>query len=144
MPDIVTQNIELIEKVYRGFDQQDVQMVLDVLDENIEWNEAEGTYWHADSPYIGHQAILDGVFAKIAEDFDDMRVIPDRIVGLGKTVIMQGRYQAKSCRRTGRPLDAQVVHVWDLHDGKAFRFQQYVDSYHVSETMGLNTVQHPN
>jgi ketosteroid isomerase-like protein len=36
--------------------------------------------------------------------------------------------QAGNCKETGKSLDAQVCHVWKLHDGKITSFQQYVDT----------------
>lgn len=29
---------------------------------------------------------------------------------------------------TGRELDLQVVHVWDVRDGKLSRFRQFIDT----------------
>jgi uncharacterized protein len=37
---------------------------------------------------------------------------------------------------TGKPLDAQVCHVWTLNDGRITRFQQYVDTAKLNDVMG--------
>jgi ketosteroid isomerase-like protein len=37
---------------------------------------------------------------------------------------------------TGKSLDAQVCHVWDVKDGKVTRFQQYVDTAKLRHVMG--------
>jgi uncharacterized protein len=49
---------------------------------------------------------------------------------------MLGRYWGTKAHATGRPLDVQAVHVWDLRDGKAVRFQQYVDTLHLASALG--------
>jgi ketosteroid isomerase-like protein len=33
-------------------------------------------------------------------------------------------------------LDAEVVHLWDLRNGKVVRFHQYVDTRQLAEVMG--------
>ena len=48
------------------------------------------------------------------------------------------------CRRslsTGKPLDAQVAHVWDLRGGKVTRFQQYTDTWQVAQVTGATPKQ---
>lgn len=47
---------------------------------------------------------------------------------------MEGRYTG-SGKASGRPLDAQVGHVWDFTDGKAVRFQQYVNTAHLQQVL---------
>jgi len=42
-------------------------------------------------------------------------------------VFATGRYNAKH-KRTGKSINAQVVHVWTLKNGKAIQFQQYTDT----------------
>jgi hypothetical protein len=49
---------------------------------------------------------------------------------------MEGRYRARSHRDTGKPLDAEVVHIWDLRNGKIVRFHQYVDTRQYADVVG--------
>ena len=39
------------------------------------------------------------------------------MVAASDTVLVEARYKA-TAKATGKPLDAQVAHVWDLRDGK--------------------------
>ena len=39
-------------------------------------------------------------------------------------------------KTTGKSMDAQVCHVWDVKDGKLTRFQQYVDMAKLRDVMG--------
>ena len=43
------------------------------------------------------------------------------MVAAGDTVLVEARYKA-TAKATGKALDAQVAHVWDLQDGKVVRF----------------------
>jgi ketosteroid isomerase-like protein len=72
--------------------------------------------------------VLDEVFARLAQDFDGLRLDLQHTLACGDSVVVQGRYRAERDRATGRPLDAQFVHVWDLREGQVVGFQQYTDT----------------
>jgi uncharacterized protein len=46
-----------------------------------------------------------------------------------------GRYHGV-VQATGKTLDAQVTHVWDIANGKLVRFQQYTDTWQFAEATG--------
>ena len=109
-----------------------------MLDEKIEWHEAEHvTYWPGGA-FIGPQAVLEGVIARIPNDFDGFSIDVERIIGFGNTVLVEARYRG-TVRATGLPLDAQVAHVWDFRDGKAVHWQQYTDTWQFAQLMGVPT-----
>ena len=85
---------------------------------------------------MGPQQVVEGVFQRIGAEFDGFEVHPTRFLGAGDTVVMEGRYRARSHHATGAPLDAEVVHVWDLRDGKVVRFHQYVDTRQLADVIG--------
>ena len=129
-------NVKLVQGAYEAFAQGDVAAVLALLHEKVEWNEAEHiTYWPG-GPFVGPQAVLQGVFARIPQDFDGFRVDVRRIVGCGETVLVEARYRA-TVKATGKPLDAQVAHVWDFRDGKVVRWQQYSDTWQFAQATGI-------
>lgn len=130
----MTENGTIVRKAYENFAKGDVAAVLAVLDENVQWFEAEGNpYWQG-GPAAGPQQVVEQVFMRIPQDYDGFTITVNRIVGLGDTVIMEGRYTGAG-KESGRPLDAQVAHVWDLKDGKVVRFQQYVNTAHLQEVL---------
>jgi len=129
-------NVKLVQGAYEAFAKGDVAAVLALLHEKVEWNEAEHiTYWPG-GPFVGPQAVLQGVFARIPQDFDGFRVDVRRIVGCGETVLVEARYRA-TVKATGKPLDAQVAHVWDFRDGKVVRWQQYSDTWQFAQATGI-------
>ncbi len=132
MPD----NHAMVTKMYEDFAKGDVPAVLAVLDGDIRWFEADGNPLWQGAPAIGPQQVVEQVFTRLMQDYDGFTITVNRIVGLGDTVVMEGRYSG-SGKASVRPLDAQVAHVWDFKDGKAVRFQQYVNTaqlQHVLET----------
>jgi ketosteroid isomerase-like protein len=129
-------NVELVRGAYEAFARGDVGPVLGILDENVEWNEAEHvTYWPGGA-FVGHQAVIEGVFARIPQDFDGFVIDIGRIVGSGDTVLVEARYKG-TAKATGKTLDAQVAHVWDFRGGKVVRWQQYTDTWQFAEVTGV-------
>jgi ketosteroid isomerase-like protein len=120
-------NLETIRGLYAAFARGDVPFVLETLDAQVEWNEAENFIYAERNPYVGPQAVLDGVFTRIGAEWDGFSAATEQIVGSGDTVIGLGRYRG-TCKATGRPVDAQFVHVFTVQDGKIVRFQQYTDT----------------
>jgi uncharacterized protein len=129
-------SVSIVRSAYEAFSRGDVPTVLGLMGEKIEWNEAEHfPYWPGGS-FVGPRAVVDGVFARLGQDFDGFTVDVGRLVGLGDTVLMEGRYRA-TVKATGQRLDVQVAHVWDVRDGKLARFQQYVDTWQVAQATGF-------
>ena len=74
----VTDNTTLVRGAYEAFARGDVPTVLGLFDEQIEWNEAEGNPWHPGRPFIGPQQVVEGVFARIPESWEDFQIQTDR------------------------------------------------------------------
>src|SRR5688572_17183326 len=63
-------SVGIVRSVYDAFGRGDVQTVLGLMSEKVEWNEAEHFPYWPGSAFIGPQAVLNGVFARIGQDFD--------------------------------------------------------------------------
>jgi ketosteroid isomerase-like protein len=130
-------NLAILQSGYDAFARGDVPAVLKLLDPKVEWNEAEHvTYWTGGS-FQGPQDVVNGVFARIPQDFDGFRIEVRRMVAAGDTILVEARYRA-TAKATGTPLDAQVAHVWDFRDGKIVRFQQYTDTWQFAQVTGTS------
>lgn len=128
-------NVEFMRELYGAFATGDIPKVLGSMSDDIEWWEAEGNPWNVGRAFVGPQEVIDGVFARIGSEFEGFEVVPDRFLGDGDHVVMIGRYRGKGVE-TGKLLDAQVVHVWTVRDGKAARFEQFVDTRQLAEVLG--------
>jgi ketosteroid isomerase-like protein len=129
-------NVSLVRGGYEALARGDVAAVAGLLDEQVEWYEAEGSPWYPGHPLLGPQQVVDAVLSRLSQSYQDFQVQTDRFLGDGDTVVMQGRYRATKAYATGRPLNAQVVEVWDLREGKVVRFQQYVDTRQLARVLG--------
>lgn len=120
-------NLETVKNLYEAFADGDVPTVLGAFHREIEWREAEGFLYADGNPYVGPQAVAEGIFQRIASDIEEFRVIPGNFIAGGDSVVAEGRYQGKM-RATGAAVDAQFAHVWVFRDGSVIRFQQYTDT----------------
>ena len=113
--------------MYDAFARGDVPAVLEILDPQIEWREAENFIYAGGNPYIGHQAVLTGIFMRLGAEWDNFSATPDEIIDGGDTVIALGRYRG-TYKATGARVDASFVHVAKFKDGKLAKFQQHTDT----------------
>ena len=128
-------NLEIVKGVYNAFASADFPAFLNAMDPKIEWNEAENFPYADGNPYIGPDAVVQGVMGRIGTDWEYW-TITDQVyhVTLEAMVIVTARYNAKH-RITGKVIRAQVTHMWTLKDGKITGFQQYADTLQVTQAM---------
>lgn len=121
------ENVQLVRAMYEAFSKGDVPGVLGRLDSQIEWREADNFIYADRNPYIGPQAVLEGVFMRIVSQWDNFHVDPQSILDAGDQVVTLGIYSG-TYKKTGKAVRAQLVHVWNIENGKAVKFQQYTDT----------------
>ncbi|MCB0600842.1 MAG: nuclear transport factor 2 family protein [Saprospiraceae bacterium] len=123
------QNIKIIDSLYNAFANGDIPAVLGAMDPEIEWNEAESNSLADGNPYIGPDAVLQGVFARLGANHEYFALKDIQIHGMNDNMILATlRYDAK-VKATGKSYNAQVAHLWTLdNQGKVIAFQQYVDT----------------
>src|SRR3712207_9471290 len=111
------ENVRVVRDIYDAFGQGDVEAVLERMDRDIEWNEAENFVYADGNPYTGPQAVLEGGFARLGCEWDGYTVTPERFLGAGDPVVGLGTYTG-NYKGTGRGVRAQVAHVWGVREGK--------------------------
>jgi ketosteroid isomerase-like protein len=128
-------NASIIDGIYQAFSKGDIPAVLGAMDPNIVWNEAEGNALAAGNPYIGPDAVLNGIFAKIPTDYDGFKLSNIKLHEMNNNQVLATlRYNATS-KHNGKKMDAQAAHLWTLEDGKITAFQQYVDTKQLDEML---------
>ena len=122
-------NIQVINALYNGFSTGDMPSVLGLMDPKIKWNEAESNSLAVGNPYIGPDAILEGVFARLGANHEHFGLQEVKVHGMSDNMVLATlRYDAK-VKATGKSYNAQAAHLWTLNDeGKITAFQQYVDT----------------
>jgi uncharacterized protein len=119
-------NLEIVQRSYDAFERGDLAAVLADLDPEIEWHQAQGLP-HG-GLYRGRDEVSRNVFEPLdAEWWSEFSAVPDEFLDAGEQVVALGRYRG-TAKGTGKLLDVPFVHVWTLHDGRATRFRQFLDT----------------
>ncbi|WP_084708907.1 ester cyclase [Siansivirga zeaxanthinifaciens] len=122
------ENLTVITNLYDAFSKGDIPTVLSLLDPQVVWNEAEGNAYADGNPYIGPNAVLEGVFSRVGNDYEYFNLADIKLHDMSNNEVLATlRYKGK-LKKNGALLDAQVAHHFSLRDGKVITFQQYVDT----------------
>jgi uncharacterized protein len=119
------QSVEVVRGIYEAFGRGDVPAVLGAMAADIEWHEAEGMPYGG--VYHSPDEVAQKVFGPFVEDVLDFAPTPEEFIASGDTVAVVARYTGTG-KASGKALNLPVVHVWEVRDGKAARFRQFVDT----------------
>jgi len=117
----------VVEAAYEAFAQGDMDRFAGLMAPDIVWNEAEGNPYADLNPYEGPEAVMSGLFSRLATEWESITVTPNEYVVDGDRVVVFGRYD-EVYKATGEHLDIPFVHSWTLADGQLAEFQQYTDT----------------
>jgi uncharacterized protein len=120
------ENTQLVHQAYQHFKNADIQSVLGLLSEDVEWTlfEIEGV------PFSGTRRGSERVGEFFSEVFDTEEVLhfePRELVAQGEKVVALGHY-AWRVKSTGREYETDFVHVFSVRDGKVARYQEFMDT----------------
>jgi hypothetical protein len=121
----LSQNRDLVQRVYEAFAVGDIPSVLGFLAADVHWTEAAGGPYGG--VFVGPEAVLNNVFMKLGGEWNGYAAVPREFIADGATVVVLGEYSG-TYKATGRSFKAPFAHVWKLKDGKAASFHQYTDT----------------
>ena len=121
-------NADRVRRLYDAAARGDFTAWVEHLHEGIEWHTADHDTYH------GAEAVITGLSSRI-EDFEGFAIDVHRIISAGDTIVVEARYRAIA-KATGKVLDAEGVHIFDLRDGKIVRVQQYTDTFQFADVRG--------
>jgi ketosteroid isomerase-like protein len=130
-----SENVAVVDGLYQSFAKGDVPAVLAVMDADIVWNEAESFPYADKNPYIGPDAVLNGVFARIGAEWEYWNLADIQLHDMANDMVLATlRYKAKH-KATGKEIDSQTAHLWTLKYGKIMAFQQFTDTKQAGEAV---------
>jgi ketosteroid isomerase-like protein len=83
------ENVKTVQSMYAAFASGDVPTVLGSMDPKIEWNEAENFPYADGNPYVGPDAIVEGVFARLVGEWEYWHLAVERVLDAGDTARVQ-------------------------------------------------------
>jgi uncharacterized protein len=123
---------DIIRAHYDAGDRHDLAGMLADVAPDCRWTEMDG--FPCAGTYVGPDAVVENVFKVLGGLFDNFTFKLERLLDAGGDVVAVGNYTATH-KQTGKSLNARVVHVWGVRDGKIRRFEQFTDTLRVAESM---------
>ena len=122
-----------VETLYARLGERDYEAVMSYLADDIVWIVADNSPLADRSPYHGIDEVRSGVFERLTAGFDKLVFDADEIFECngGEKVVALGYYYFRF-HGQAEERKAQVAHVWTIRDGRAVKFQQYLDTLQVA------------
>ncbi|NEV76614.1 nuclear transport factor 2 family protein [Rhodopseudomonas sp. BR0C11] len=128
----MTSHRDLIRRTYEGSSEENGRNLLAVLHPDVEWTEAEGFPYAG--TYVGVDALMAGVFARLASEWIGYRAEVHTYLADGDRVAAFGVYSG-TYKATGKTMRAAFAHLYEIQDGKIRRMTQYVDTVMVGKAL---------
>ena len=120
------QNKQLVRQAYDSFKSADIEALLGLLSDEVEWQLPETE----NVPFSGKRSGREAVgqfFKSLAESQDVLEFEPQELIAEGDKVVSLGQYRWR-VKTTGREYGGDWVHVFTVRDGKIAGFQEYMDT----------------
>ncbi|MDA8449467.1 nuclear transport factor 2 family protein [Acidovorax sp. NCPPB 3859] len=128
----MSSNLELIRRTYEGSSEENGRNLLAVLHPQVEWTEAEGFPYAG--TYVGVEALMAGVFSRLAGEWIDYHAQVHTYLADGDRVAAFGVYSG-TYKATAKSMQAPFAHLYEIRDGKIVRMSQYVDTVLVAKAL---------
>src|ERR1700722_9634237 len=124
------ENVQLVKDGYAAFARGDIQGLLTLLSEDIEWV-VPGAELPLAGTYRGHDGVAN-FFQKLALESETLAFEPREFVAEGDRVLVVGWERAK-VKATNRMFQADWVMAFTVRNGKVTKFHEYSDTQAIAE-----------
>jgi ketosteroid isomerase-like protein len=129
-----SENVEVVERIFRAFNRRDMTAFLDLLDPDVEWVPIlavlEGRV------YRGHEDVQRWV-EDLAPDWEFFEVYYDELRDLGDRVLIFGHWRARG-RASGVESEQPATWICEIKAGKVVQLQTFTDRAEALESAGLS------
>ena len=129
----MTTPVQLVQSFYEALGSGDIPTILNVLDPNLDWTEAERFPYYGGT-WRSPQAVIDNLLVPINRDWNSFSAQAHDFVVQDNRVVAFGTYRG-TYKQTGRSMSSPFAHVWLARDGRLSRFAQYTDTAKVLEAV---------
>ena len=120
------QNLEIVRQGYEAFGRGDIDTLLSLLDENIEWVSPGPPELPTAGTRRGRQQVAE-YFKTLNEVFEIQRFEPKTFISDGDRVVVLGDDTSR-INATGKIIDSDWAHVFTLAGGKVVSLHEYIDT----------------
>jgi ketosteroid isomerase-like protein len=129
-------NVQVVKDAYAAFLRGDIEGVLALVDDNVDWHGVKGTDGAA--PHAGARrgrAAVATFFQQVADSTEFTRFEPREFIAQGDQVAVIGDYAAR-VKGNGRSIACDWVMVFDVRNGRITRFREWTDSAQLVRAYG--------
>ena len=120
------QNVDIVRRGYDAFGRGDIDALLDLFDDQIQWISAGPSDLPTAGRRTGKQQVRD-FFTTVDSLLEFRRFEPKHFIAQGDRVIVLGEDDV-TVRATGKPLSDSWAHAFTLKNGKVTHFQEFIDT----------------
>ena len=127
------ENVQLVKDGYAAFARGDIQGLLTLLSEDIEWV-VPGAELPLAGTYRGHDGVAN-FFQKLALESETLAFEPREFVAEGDRVLVVGWERAK-VKATNRTAEVDWIMSFTVRNGKIAIFREYADTKALADAYG--------
>ncbi len=120
------QNTSIVQQAYAKFKNNDIESLLDLMSDAVEWELPEVAGVPVAGRRQGRAAVAE-FFRQLAETQSLVNFEPMEFVAQGDKVIVLGSYTWQIKANRGQ-FTCDWAHVFTVRNGRIFRFQEYTDT----------------
>jgi len=124
---------EVVQKFYDALQCGNAPAALSLLNDQLEWTEADRFPYYSGT-WRSPEEVLNKLLIPLMRDWDGFSAITHEFISEGDRVASIGAYSG-TFKTTGKKMNAPFVHIWTVRNGRITKFNMYVDSAKVLESM---------
>jgi ketosteroid isomerase-like protein len=125
--------VDVVRGFYDALKCGDGPAALSLLNHELEWTEADRFPYYSGT-WRSPEEVLNKLLIPLMRDWDGFSAVAHEFISEGNRVASIGTYSG-TFKATGKKMNAPFVHTWTVRDGRITKFNMYVDSVKVLETM---------
>ena len=118
--------IGLVKQVYSYFQSGDIESMLKMMSDDIEWGLPTIENVPFSGPRRGKEPVRE-FFRMLASEQDVLEFKPKEFIAQGEKVVSLGHYEWKT-REGGHQYGSDWAHVFTIRNGKFVAFHEYTDT----------------
>jgi uncharacterized protein len=124
-------NLEIVKEGYEKFGSGDIEGLLSLFSDNIQWSTPEVEGASHGGRRNGKQETAE-FFSELGEAEEITLMEPVEFIDGGDRIVVLGKIQA-TVRSTGRSYESNWVHIFSVLDGKIAGFEEFFDTAAVNK-----------
>ena len=128
------ENVELARRAFEAFAERDVDALVELMHDDVEFLPVTANLTTGGMPYRGHAGIA-SYLEDVGRVWKDLRVFPSEFRQQGDAVVALGRIHA---RGGGMIIDRPTGWVWRMRDGKIVSGRVYASQDEALRDAGLD------